>query len=144
MKLKGKENSMTVKEKKKILNEIQLRRNRIENLKNKISAKVSEQPLQKVKPTDKMQGGSNTADILTRYTEAKESLIDTLRGELAELVEAENRIYCGIKHLPLIEREILELRYIDGKSLLQVSHKLNYSYDHIRHLHGIALLHLEI
>lgn len=135
---------MTVKEKKKLLNELQIRRNRIDNLKNKISAKTSEQPLQKVKLTDSVQGNSDTGDILTRYTEAKESLIHTMRDELTELLKTENRIRSGIKRLPLIEREILEQRYIDGKSLLQVSHKLNYSYDHIRHLHGIALLHLEI
>ncbi len=135
---------MTVKEKKRLLNEIQIRRNRIESLENKISAKATEQPFQKAKQNGAVQGCTDATDILTRYTEAKESLIDTMREELAGLLETETRIRRGIKCLPLVEREILELRYIDGKSLLWIARKLNYSYDHIRHLHGIALLHWEI
>lgn len=37
-------------------------------------------------------------------------------------------------------RIILEKHYIQGKSLVQVACEMKYSYEHTKHMHGIALL----
>lgn len=35
--------------------------------------------------------------------------------------------------------EVLTYRYVDGKNLLWISFKMNYSYDRIRHIHADAV-----
>lgn len=40
-------------------------------------------------------------------------------------------------------KELLLMRYADGLKLEEISVKLGYSYNHVRHLHGLALLEFE-
>lgn len=43
------------------------------------------------------------------------------------------------KVTPQLYADILYMRYIDGMDLLAIADDLNYSYDWVRHLHGVAL-----
>ena len=37
-------------------------------------------------------------------------------------------------------RTLLHMKYVEGKTLEEISTKIGYSFDRVRHLHGIALL----
>lgn len=43
----------------------------------------------------------------------------------------------------VLDKKILYMRYVKGLSLYAVSKKLHYSYDYIRHRHGMALQRFE-
>lgn len=61
----------------------------------------------------------------------------TLKGQL---IVKRDKIVRQINSLDRPEYvEILFLRYVEYKTLLEISEELNYDYDHLRHLHGRAL-----
>lgn len=83
------------------------------------------------------------------------STADKLPAAMARIAEMENEIdklideFYTTKHKIIgqieglendVHREILHLRYIDGLSLEAIAEKLHYSFDWIRHKHGMALL----
>ena len=39
----------------------------------------------------------------------------------------------------VVDKKILYMRYVKGLSLLAIAKEMSYSYDHIRHRHGVAL-----
>lgn len=69
-------------------------------------------------------------------------LLDNI-NELLEKVVKEQEIQKQIlKQLDYIEQPyklILEKVYIQGKSLVTVASEMNYSYEHMKHMNGIAL-----
>lgn len=68
-------------------------------------------------------------------------------GVLDQRIESEKKIQgeivSKINGLDDVSKIILQSVYIDGKTLLDVSKELNYSYTHVKKLHGKALTAFE-
>lgn len=61
-------------------------------------------------------------------------------------LEAENKKLEIEKNIDLVEepyRILLHKRYVEGKTLEEISTLMNYSFDRVRHMHGEALLRYE-
>ena len=61
-------------------------------------------------------------------------------------LEAENKKLEIEKNIDLVEepyRILLHKRYVEGKTLEEISTLMNYSFDRVRHMHGEALLKYE-
>lgn len=70
-------------------------------------------------------------------------LTDSLDEVLEKIVEADKKQKQILEQLDQVEqpyRLILEKVYIQGKSLVTVASEMDYSYEHIKHMNGIALL----
>ena len=87
-----------------------------------------------------------------------ESVSDKLANITAEIIDAENVLADLVQQLLAVEIEtrntiaevadatlslLLELKYINGKTLEEIAEKLDYSYRHTRRLHGKALKKIE-
>ncbi len=146
------EYKMTIKEKKEILNSFSMIQGRIieleEALKNWWARATSQTPSLTGMPS------SNVDTNKTQFSiEKMEELKKALDAEYDELTVLQCRIIKAIKKLPSItERRVIYLKYIGENSgkyhkslpLWKIANKLGYSYDRIKHLHGLALLHLEL
>ena len=54
-------------------------------------------------------------------------------------------VYETLNRLPSVERQLLEMRYLEDKSWQEIANKLNYSYDHVSwYLHEKALRLIEV
>lgn len=99
----------------------------------------------KIKQSDGMPHGSSKpsdlSDYVVRAEEVLEQLEDIRLAKWNAIKDIEMRIE-GVED-PL-ERSVLELRYLDGFSLQEVSTALHYSFDWIRHIHGDALTHFNL
>ena len=65
-------------------------------------------------------------------------------GEMMEKVnkyeEKQKDILCQLEKVEQPYRLILEKAYIQGKTLVTVASEMNYSYERVKHMNGIALL----
>ena len=91
--------------------------------------------------------------ILSDMPKGSKEVQDSEAEKIAELLDSVNHLVEIIKktneqqmkilqQLEKVEqpyRNILDKYYIQGKSLVVVSAELGYSYEHIKHLNGIAL-----
>ena len=101
--------------------------------------------------SDMPKGGSADGTKLEKSVEKIIKLEKQIDDEINKLVNLRNTILSAIQALPdEREQKVLRLAYI-GKAgaggykrlkLWQISREMNYSYDRIRHIHGMALLHL--
>lgn len=69
-------------------------------------------------------------------------LLDNVNELLEKVVIEQEKQKNIIEQLNLVEQPyklILEKAYIQGKSLVTVASEMNYSYEHMRHMNGIAL-----
>lgn len=69
--------------------------------------------------------------------------IEELFDRVAEQNKKQKAILEQLDKVEQPYRAILELRYIEGKSLVQVASEMGYSYERIKHQNGIALLKFE-
>ena len=70
-------------------------------------------------------------------------LLDTMNELLDKIVKENKKQKQILEQLDKVEQPyklILEKVYIQGKTLVQVASEMNYSYEHIKHKNGIALL----
>lgn len=67
-------------------------------------------------------------------------LIDEILNMILEESEKQKQILEQLNKVDQPYRLILEKVYIQGKTLVTVASELNYSYEHIKHMNGIALL----
>lgn len=69
-------------------------------------------------------------------------LLDNVNELLGKVVIEQEKQKNIIEQLNLVEQPyklILEKAYIQGKSLVTVASEMNYSYEHMKHINGIAL-----
>ncbi len=69
-------------------------------------------------------------------------LLDNVNELLEKVVIEQEKQKNIIEQLNLVEQPyklILEKVYIQGKSLVTVASEMNYSYEHMKHINGIAL-----
>ena len=59
------------------------------------------------------------------------------RDELVYMLDIISRQIDGMDDV--LDKKILYKRYVKGMSLLSIAKEMSYSYDHIRHRHGVAL-----
>lgn len=95
----------------------------------KVTSIISDNPSHSNKISDKV--GDNASMMADLNTEYKERWLTAERKRL-ELVDKINKI-----EEPY--RTILMARYVQDKSLEEISVFMSYSYEYIRHLHGEAL-----
>ena len=94
-------------------------------------------------PTVSSTGGASdrvgqAVEMMARWEEKIVAEIDRL-CDLREEIEA----VIGAVPDP-VQRELLERRYIQLQSLKMIAEKMGYSEDHIKHMHGWALLKIKI
>ena len=69
-------------------------------------------------------------------------LLDNVNELLEKVVIEQEKQKNIIEQLNLVEHPyklILEKAYIQGKSLVTIASEMNYSYEHMKHINGIAL-----
>ena len=69
-------------------------------------------------------------------------LLDNINELLEKVVIEQEKQKNIMEQLNLVDQPyklILEKAYIQGKSLVTVASEMNYSYEHMKHINGIAL-----
>ena len=93
---------------------------------------------------DGMPKGSNQTD-LSDYIETLERMIENLKAERLEKIRRREKIEKAIKDMSDDnEREVLRLRYIDGKKWEEVCIEMGYSWRQTHYIHSRALHNLNI
>lgn len=93
---------------------------------------------------DGMPKGSNQTD-LSDYIETLDRMIESLKAERLEKVRRREKIEKAIKDMQDDnEREVLRLRYIDGKKWEEVALEMHLTYRRVIQIHGKALIGLDI
>lgn len=91
-----------------------------------------------------MPKGSNQSD-LSDYIEALDRMIESLKAERLEKIRRREKIEKAIKDMQDDnEREVLRLRYIDGKKWEEICIEMGYSWRQIHYIHSRALYNLKI
>ena len=93
--------------------------------------------------SDMPNGSSKVND---KIAEKIAILLDDIDDILKYTLEEEKKLRKIIEQLNEVEqpyRLILEKYYIQGKPLTMVATEMNYSYEHIKRMNGIALLRFE-
>lgn len=144
---------MTSSEKKKELLKVSQINKRVEELNAEIEMLWSQAVAMSPNTSGMPSGGTSDGTKIERVVERLEKAQSQLTAEVKALHEVKYKIISAIQGLSDIrERRVLHLAYI-GKvegtkqrplSLWKVANEMGYSYDRIRHIHGEALLHLEL
>ena len=97
---------------------------------NKLTATLSDMPM-----------GSRTvqdseAEKIVKFQE----MIDKLLDKILEENLKQEKILEQLDRIEQPYKLLLEKVYIQGKTLVTVASEMNYNYDHMRHMNGIALL----
>lgn len=93
---------------------------------------------------DGMPKGSNQSD-LSDYIETLDRMIESLKAERLEKIRRREKIEKLIKDMQDDnEREVLRLRYIDGKKWEEICIEMGYSWRQIHYIHSRALYNLKI
>lgn len=140
---------MTSKEKKKILRQFAQIDNRINDL-------LAEQKCvcDMINTSGEcLPGGVPDGSKVEKSIERLEDINAKILREINKLCDLKDRILSAIQEMPNItERTILWLHYI-GKAergkykrlkLWQIANEIGYSHDRVKHMHGMALLHLKL
>lgn len=150
---------MTSQEKKKILKGYAQIEKRVNELRDEIDM-LWKMPMSVTSIAGAIaHGGNGDGKKMERAYERIEKLTNKLEQEIDEMLLLEYKIVGAIQKLPdIIERRVLTLAYIgksvpsrNGKtvehkrlSLFNIAKELSYSNDWIKHVHGNALLHIEL
>lgn len=90
--------------------------------------------------SDMPKGSKEVEDSMA---EKVAKLIDTIEELLARVLEENEKQKLILKQLDKVEQPyklILEKVYIQGKTLVTTASEMDYSYEHMKHMNGIALL----
>lgn len=96
----------------------------------KITATISSMPVGSRKVEDSM------AEKLAKLMDSFNELLDKINKMQERQIEIENQLL----KVEQPYRTILDKYYIQGKTLVQVANEMNYTYEYVKHLNGIALL----
>lgn len=87
-------------------------------------------------PKGSRQVYDNEAENLAKLMDMFNELMQKIMKEK----ELQNRIVEQVNKIEFPYRNILYKVYIQGKSLVKVASEMNYSYERMKHMNGIALL----
>lgn len=90
--------------------------------------------------SDMPKGSKEVEDSMA---EKVAKLIDTIEELLARVLKENEKQKLILKQLDKVEQPyklILEKVYIQGKTLVTTASEMDYSYEHMKHMNGIALL----
>lgn len=144
---------MTSREKKQILQQFGEIDNYINDLQKELNSWWARATAVSPVISDLPKGGNSDGTKTERAVEHLVKIEQQINEETDELEKLRYKIISAIKTLPdLRERRVLYLAYIgktDGKGykrlkLWQIANEMGYSFDRIKHIHGAALLHIEL
>lgn len=87
-------------------------------------------------PKGSRQVYDSEAENLTKLMD----MFNELMQKIIEQKELQNKIVEQVNKIEFPYRNILYKVYIQGKSLVTVASEMNYSYERMKHMNGIALL----
>ena len=87
-------------------------------------------------PKGSRQVYDNEAESLTKLMD----MFNELMQKIIKEKELQNKIVEQVNKIEFPYRNILYKVYIQGKSLVTVASEMNYSYERMKHMNGIALL----
>lgn len=87
-------------------------------------------------PKGSRQVYDNEAENLTKLMD----MFNELMQKIIKQKELQNKIVEQVNKIEFPYRNILYKVYIQGKSLVTVASEMNYSYERMKHMNGIALL----
>ena len=87
-------------------------------------------------PKGSRQVYDNEADNLAKLMD----MFNELMQKIIKEKELQNKIVEQVNKIEFPYRNILYKVYIQGKSLVTVASEMNYSYERMKHMNGIALL----
>lgn len=87
-------------------------------------------------PKGSRQVYDNEAESLTKLMD----MFNELMQKIIKEKELQNKIVEQVNKIDFPYRNILYKVYIQGKSLVTVASEMNYSYERMKHMNGIALL----
>lgn len=125
---------------KEYLNQITLLDQRIETNLESIERLKARAASVTSKLSDDKGQGTNTPHDFTDTIAKVLVLEEKVNKEIDQLVDLKSKITKEINGLDNKAYTVLLLkRYVLGKSLLEISKEMNYSYHRVRHMHGEAL-----
>ena len=90
-------------------------------------------------------GGGSGEDKIQTAVEKACIIEDKIVAEIDRLVDLRQKIMTVIAAVPdPAQRELLERRYIQLQSLERIAVEMNYSYVHVKRLHGWALQRIQV
>ena len=90
-------------------------------------------------------GGGSGEDKIQTAVEKACIIEDKIVAEIDRLVDLRQEIMTVIAVVPdPAQRELLERRYIQLQSLERIAVEMNYSYVHVKRLHGWALQRIQV
>ncbi len=90
-------------------------------------------------------GGGSGEDKIQTAVEKACIIEDKIVAEIDRLVDLRQEIITVIAAIPdPAQRELLERRYIQLQSLERIAVEMNYSYVHVKRLHGWALQRIQV
>lgn len=82
---------------------------------------------------------SNIQDKLAEKICDLQDKINKYIEEQIDLVDRNTKVLTALNKMTGLNRVILEMKYIEGKKLVEIAYLKSYNYDYIRQKHGIAL-----
>ena len=90
-------------------------------------------------------GGGSGEDKIQTAVEKACIIEDKIVAEIDRLVDLRQKIMTVIAAVPdPAQRELLERRYIQLQNLERIAVEMNYSYVHVKRLHGWALQRIQV
>ena len=90
-------------------------------------------------------GSGGTSDRVGQAIEKMARCEEKIIAEIDKLYDLREEIEAVIGAVPdPVQRELLERKYIQLQSLKLIAEEMGYSEDHIKHMHGWALLKIKI
>lgn len=92
-----------------------------------------------------VSGVGGASDRVGQAVEKMARWEEKIVAEIDRLCDLREEIEAVIGAVPdPVQRELLERRYIQLQSLKTIAEKMGYSEDHIKHMHGWALLKIKV
>lgn len=96
---------------------------------NKLTATISDMPRGSRQVEDSM------AEKIAKLIDSVDDLLEIINRLQDKQIEIENTIL----KIEQPYRNILDKMYIQGKSLVKIADEMNYNYEYMKRMHGIAL-----
>ena len=96
---------------------------------NKLTATISDMPRGSRQVEDSM------AEKIAKLIDSVDNLLEIINRLQDKQIEIENTIL----KIEQPYRNILDKMYIQGKSLVKIADEMNYNYEYMKRMHGIAL-----
>ena len=96
---------------------------------NKLTATISDMPRGSRQVEDSM------AEKIAKLIDSVDNLLEIINRLQDKQIEIENTIL----NIEQPYRIILDKMYIQGKSLVKIADEMNYNYEYMKRMHGIAL-----